>query len=325
VKGLGQESLNLRSAESVNPIEQLENEDQVLSFHLEATGRKDQNKGSGDEEKDNETVQSTSFPPLEFLFIGREGTLKDFPNETENINSSLSNPILLRQGEDTVTQSDQPPVDEARVNGSGSGEGSPGTGNPKIEIPIERIGDTGILLKGADPNSGLNKVSLLSDYKDPVTRSDRLFVDEARVNGSGSGEGSPGTGNPKIEISIERTGDTGILGKGAGPDSGLNKVSFLSDYKDPVTQSDLLSVDGARVNGSGSGEGSPGTGNPKIEIPIERTGDTGILLKGADPNSGLNKVSLLSDYKDPVTQSDRLSVDGARVNGSESGEGRPDP
>ena len=168
-KGLGQEPLNLRSAESIFPLEQLENKDsvdQALSFQLETTGSQDQIEESGDKEQENKTVRTTSFPPLESLFIGREDILKDFLNKTENANSSLSNAILLMPGEGAVTKSDQSPAAGVWGSGQGSGEGSPGIVNPKGEIPIERPSETGIFLQGAGPNSGLSKDSLLRDGED---------------------------------------------------------------------------------------------------------------------------------------------------------------
>jgi hypothetical protein len=101
VKGVGQESPDLRSTESVSPLEPLENKDsmdQTISLQAEATGLRDQIEESGDGEQENKNVGSPSFPSLEALFIGREDILKNFLDETVNVNSSQSNTILIRQG-----------------------------------------------------------------------------------------------------------------------------------------------------------------------------------------------------------------------------------
>ena len=280
LNGLGKELLNPGSVESAFPIIQSGNtdsDDQALDFPLETTALKDQNEERGDEDQEKETIQFTTFPPLESLFIGKEDILKNFLNKTGNVNPSLSKAILLMPGEDAVTKSDQSPAAGAQVSGQGSGEGNPGLVPPKGEIPIERPSDTGIFLQEAGPNSGLSKASLLRDGEDPVTKPDRSSVAGAQVNGPGSGEGNPGLAPPKGEIPIERPSDTGIFLQGAGPNSGLNKASLLSDGVDPVTKSDRSPVAGAQVNESGSEKGRPGFVNTAEESPIERPDRKGSL------------------------------------------------
>ena len=118
LNGLGKESPNLPSAESIFPKGQPENKDGVdraLSFRLESAGLKDQIKESGDGDQENKAIQFTAFPALESFFIRKGNVLKGFLNKTENVNSSLSNALLLMKGEGAFTNSDQCPIDGAQA------------------------------------------------------------------------------------------------------------------------------------------------------------------------------------------------------------------
>ncbi len=342
VKGLGQESPDLRSTESVSPLEQLENKDsmdQTISVQAEATGLRDQIEENGDEEQENKNVGSPSFPSLEALFIGREDILKNFLGETANVNSSQSNASLIRQGETADTIFEQSPANGAQV--SGPGEGSPGLGNPKGEIAIERKKETGIFLRGTGPDPDLSKPSLFREDEGPVSKPEQFppvdgatrgssgnLEGEVRpldqlfgAQGSGPGEVSPGLGNSKGKVAIARPSDTRIFLQGSGLDSGLSKDSLVVEGEGPVSKPDRSSVNGAQ--GSGPGEGNPGLGNPKGETAIERPGDTRIFLQGAGPDSGLMEASLLSEGEDSVSKPDS-PIHGAQVNGPVSGEGSPE-
>jgi hypothetical protein len=322
--GLGQESLKLGSVESVFPIKQLGNtdsEDQTLGFSLETTGLKDQIKESGDEDQENKTVWSPSFPPLESLFIGKEGLLEGISNKTEDVNSGLSNPILLKPGEDAVTQPDGIPVEGALAGGKGSGEGSPGAADPKGERPINRPNDTRIFFKGAGPNSSLSQAALLNGGENPVSKHDRSPVEGTLAGGKGSGEGSPGAADPEGERPpIERPSDTKISLQeaGPGPGSSLSQASLFSEGADSVLKSEQSPVEGAQPGGKGSGEGSPGSVNSTGERPVERPERKGSLdLKdGLKPH--LDDDLLLDKLKTFVEKISQSLADGPARTGVDS-------
>ena len=130
--------------------------------------------------------------------------------------------------------------------------------NPKREIPIERPSDTGIFLKGAVPNSGLSKASLLSDGEDPVTESDRSPVDGARVSGQGSGEGSSGLVNSTEESPVERPDLKGFLDLKDGLNPRLDDTLLLNKLKTFVEKISQPLADGPARNGVDPEEGKSG-------------------------------------------------------------------
>ncbi|MBI4764742.1 MAG: hypothetical protein HY787_09075 [Deltaproteobacteria bacterium] len=290
-----------------------------MGFPLETTGLKDQIKESGDEDQDNKTVWSPSFPPLESLFIGKEGLLEGISNKTEDVNSGLSNPILLRPGEDAVTQPDGIPVEGALAGGKGSGEGSPGKADPKGERPIERPNDTGIFLKGAGPNSSLSQAALLNGGENPVSKHDRSPVEGTQAGGKGSGEGSQGAADPKGERPpIERPSETKIFLQEAGPGSSLNQASLFSEGADSVLKSEQSPVERAQPGGKGSGEGSPGSVNSTGERAVERPEWKGSLDLKNGLKSPLEDSLLLNKLNAFVEKISQSLADGPARNGVDS-------
>ncbi len=307
LNGLGKESPNLPSAESIFPKGQPENKDgvdQALSFRSESADLKDQIKESGDGDQENKTIQFTAFPALESFFIRKGNVLKSFLNKTENVNSSLSNALLLMKGEGAVTNSDQCPIDGAQLSGKGSGERSPGLVNPNQEIPIEGESDKGIFLKEAGSNSGLSNAPLLSIGEGLILQFTPLQDDGNSANGKDFGEGNPGLVNPNQEMPIEGS-DKGIFLKEAGSNSSLISSFLLNNAKGLVTESDQSLIDGAQAGEKGSGKGNFGLVNSTEESPPEGRG----LKRSLDLKDGLNPrlddnliLNKLKTFVEKITQ-----------------------